>query len=105
MRVRILWNITHLRRAVGPKAVSGESPGGLLLFWWPVTRTIVYIDGLNLYYRALKGTPHKWLDIEAMSRAALPSTWSVEHVNYYTARVSGRTTRPLPPVSMHTSGR
>ena len=34
-----------------------------------MARTIVYIDGFNLYYRALKGTPDKWLDIEAMSRA------------------------------------
>jgi hypothetical protein len=28
-------------------------------------------DGINLYYRALKGTPRKWLDIAAMSAAAL----------------------------------
>jgi hypothetical protein len=55
-----------------------------------VARTIVYIDGFNLYYRALKGTPHKWLDIEAMSRAALPHTCVIERVNYYTAHVSGR---------------
>ena len=48
-----------------------------------VARTIVYIDGFNLYYRALKGTPHKWLDIEAMSRAALPSICTIERVNYY----------------------
>jgi NYN domain len=55
-----------------------------------VARTIVYIDGFNLYYRALKGTPHKWLDIEAMSRAALPHTCTIERVNYYTAHISGR---------------
>lgn len=55
-----------------------------------MARTIVYIDGFNLYYRALKGTPHKWLDIEAMSRAALPKTCIIERVNYYTAHISGR---------------
>jgi len=55
-----------------------------------VARTIVYIDGFNLYYRALKGTPHKWLDIEAMSRAALPASCVIERVNYYTAHISGR---------------
>jgi len=65
-----------------------------------VTRTIVYIDGFNLYYRALKGTPHKWLDIEAMSRAALPATCTVERVNFYTARVSGRTD-PTAPARQH----
>ena len=24
-------------------------------------RVIAYIDGYNLYYRLLKGTPYKWL--------------------------------------------
>lgn len=55
-----------------------------------MARTIDYIDGFNLYYRALKGSPHKWLDIEAMSRAALPHTCIIERVNYYTAHISGR---------------
>jgi hypothetical protein len=27
-------------------------------------RTSIYIDGFNLYYRALKGTPYKWLDVK-----------------------------------------
>ncbi len=25
-------------------------------------RTAVYVDGFNLYYGCLKGTPHKWLN-------------------------------------------
>jgi hypothetical protein len=29
-------------------------------------RTIAYVDGFNLYYRALKGTPYKWLDLNKM---------------------------------------
>lgn len=29
-------------------------------------RTYVYIDGFNLYYRAVKGTPYRWLDLKAM---------------------------------------
>ena len=63
-------------------------------------RTVVYIDGFNLYYRALKGTRHKWLDIVALSRAVLPSTCNVIRVNYYTARVSGRT-NPDSPKRQH----
>lgn len=55
-----------------------------------VSRTLVYIDGFNLYYRALKGTAHKWLDIHAMSQAVLPSSVQIIGINYYTARVSGR---------------
>jgi hypothetical protein len=61
-----------------------------------VARTIVYIDGFNLYYRALKGTAHKWLNIEAMSRAALPKTCVIERVNYYTAHISGRVDPSAP---------
>ena len=55
-----------------------------------MTRTIVYIDGFNLYYRALKGTSHKWLNIAAMSAAVLPSNCQIEAINYYTAHISGR---------------
>jgi hypothetical protein len=61
-----------------------------------VARTIVYIDGFNLYYRALRSTSHKWLDIEAMSVAALPRTCTVERVNYYTAHISGRVDPSAP---------
>ena len=30
-------------------------------------RTTVYIDGFNLYYRALKGSKHKWLDLKKLA--------------------------------------
>ena len=29
--------------------------------------TNVYVDGFNLYYGCLKGTPHKWLDLDALA--------------------------------------
>jgi len=61
-----------------------------------VAGTIVYIDGFNLYYRALKGTTHKWLDIAAMSAAALPAGNQIEAINYYTAHVSGRVDPDAP---------
>ena len=28
--------------------------------------TYVYVDGFNLYYGAVKGTPYKWLNINAL---------------------------------------
>jgi len=31
-------------------------------------RTIIYIDGYNLYYSRLKGTPYKWLDAVVLFR-------------------------------------
>lgn len=65
-----------------------------------MTRTIVYIDGFNLYYRALKGTRHKWLDIAALSAAVMPSTCQIEAIKYYTAHVSGRV-NPDSPKKQH----
>lgn len=59
-------------------------------------QTIVYIDGFNLYYRALRHSRHKWLDISAMSKAALGPSHTVTAVKYYTARISGRTDRTAP---------
>jgi len=53
-------------------------------------RTNVYIDGFNLYYRALKGSGYKWLDVFALSTASLPRSCAIQTVNYYTAHVSGR---------------
>jgi hypothetical protein len=65
-----------------------------------LARTIVYIDGFNLYYRALKGTPYKWLDIVALSQAVLPSTCHIQAVKYYTAHISGRLD-PKAPARQH----
>ena len=59
-------------------------------------RTIVYIDGFNLFYGALKGTPHKWLDLEALCRRLLPRDNLVK-VRYFTARVSARPDDPQQP--------
>lgn len=50
-------------------------------------RTIVYIDGFNLYYRRLKGTPYRWLNIERMCSILLPHN-QIEHIKYYTARIT-----------------
>jgi NYN domain len=59
-------------------------------------RTIVYIDALNLYYRALRFTGHKWLNLEALSRASLPAHCQITRINYYYAPVSGRTDPGAP---------
>jgi hypothetical protein len=65
-----------------------------------MARTIVYIDGFNLYYRALKGTAHKWLDLAAMSAACLPTGQQIQAINYYTAHISGRLD-PTAPARQH----
>lgn len=63
-------------------------------------RARVYIDGFNLYYRALKGTGNKWLNIAALADAVMPEDTTVEAVNYYAARVSGRVD-PTAPARQH----
>jgi uncharacterized LabA/DUF88 family protein len=57
--------------------------------------TIVYIDGFNLYYRALKGSPHKWLDLPALVDRVLGE--QVTLVRYFTARVSAMPHDPQAP--------
>jgi hypothetical protein len=52
-------------------------------------RTYVYVDGFNLYYGALKGTPFRWLNLVELARQFLPPGHSVDKVKYFTARVSG----------------
>ncbi len=52
-------------------------------------RTSVYIDGFNFYYRALRGTPFKWLDPLALVTQLLSPANVVTTIRYYTARVSG----------------
>lgn len=53
-------------------------------------RTFVYIDGFNLYYRALKGTPYKWLDLKTMLTFLLPpARHDILRIKYFTALTSG----------------
>ena len=52
-------------------------------------RTWVYVDGFNLYYGAVKGTPFKWLNPVALASRVLPPGHVVERVKYFTAHVSG----------------
>lgn len=44
-------------------------------------RAIVYIDGFNLYYRALRNSRFKWLNIAALSDAVMPENCRVTAVN------------------------
>ncbi|MDR2013683.1 MAG: NYN domain-containing protein [Rhodanobacter sp.] len=51
-------------------------------------RTRVYVDGFNLFYAALSGTPHKWLDLFALFQDhVLDAGTTVEQVHYYTAPI------------------
>lgn len=51
--------------------------------------TGIYIDGLNLYYGALRGTSFKWLDLEKLARCLVPHD-DIAFVRYFSARISSR---------------
>jgi hypothetical protein len=56
-------------------------------------RAIVYIDGFNLYYGALKGTPYRWLDLSAFCKCMVPRDDVIE-IKYFTALVVPRPGKP-----------
>jgi len=60
-------------------------------------RTIVYVDGFNLYYGQVKGTAYKWLDLCELFRLTLPTGYSLEKVKFFTARISALPNDPLAP--------
>ena len=61
-------------------------------------RTIVYIDGFNLYYRMLKSRPGlKWLNPSKLISTILAPEHVITRVNYYIARVSSRAYDPDAP--------
>lgn len=64
-------------------------------------KTIVYIDGFNLYYGAVRGTPYKWLDLAEVCRKLLPRH-DVVGIKYFTARVAARPSDPDQPTRQQT---
>jgi len=59
-------------------------------------KTMVYVDGFNLYYGAVKGTSYKWLDLLALCKVMIPTN-TVVGIKYFTARVQARTDDPSQP--------
>ena len=55
--------------------------------------TNLYIDGFNLYYRALKDTPFRWLNLRKLAEALFPQD-AVHRVCYFTARLDARPSNP-----------
>lgn len=56
-------------------------------------KTNVYVDGFNLYYGALKGTPFRWLNIAELCHIMLPRD-TVSQIKYFTALVNPRPADP-----------
>ena len=64
----------------GVESPSSPKPSG--------KRSIVYIDGFNLYYGALRGGPYKWLNLEKYFHLLLPND-NIQKIRYFTAEVFG----------------
>lgn len=58
--------------------------------------TNVYVDGFNLYYRALKDTPFRWLDLRRLAEILFPRE-AIHRVCYFTARLDARPGNPNQP--------
>ncbi len=58
--------------------------------------TNVYVDGFNLYYRALKDGPFRWLDLRRLAEALLPRD-DIQRISYFTARLDARPGNPNQP--------
>ena len=58
--------------------------------------TNLYIDGFNLYYRALKDTSFRWLDLCKLAESLFPKD-TINRVCYFTARLDARPNNPAQP--------
>jgi uncharacterized LabA/DUF88 family protein len=82
---------------VGARRPSGRRS----TFWTCSLKTNVYIDGFNLFYGRLKGTPFKWLDLQSFCELALPRL-EINRVLYFTALVHPRAHNPEQPLKQAT---
>ena len=60
-------------------------------------KTILYIDGFNLFYSAVKGTPLRWLNPVALIERAFPRN-QIIRTKYFTAKVSALASNPDQPI-------
>ena len=51
-------------------------------------RSIIYVDGFNLYYGAVRGGPHKWLDLQKYFTMLRPDD-QIQRIWYFTALIDG----------------
>lgn len=59
-------------------------------------QTAIYIDGFNLYYGCIKGTPYKWLDVPSFFNKTLANInddFEIVAIKYFTSDVLARFTK------------
>ena len=65
-------------------------------------RTIAYVDGFNLYFGALRGTPHRWLDLQRLMELHLKPQNQLMGIKYFTAKLNSRPNDPDAPARQAT---
>jgi uncharacterized LabA/DUF88 family protein len=54
----------------------------------------VYVDGFNLFYGCLKGTPYKWLDLDALAHRLVQPGDQIHRIRYFSAQIGRRLDDP-----------
>lgn len=96
MTIELLSIIAVYYIVITPVAsVAGREAtfGWLLLLQGGQMKTIVYIDGFNLYYGAVRKTPYKWLDLQKLCSHLL-AKHDIQQIKYFTALVTARSDNP-----------
>jgi hypothetical protein len=75
--------------------------GRILLRIDAVMRLGFYVDGFNLYYGAVRGTPYKWLNIRELCERLFPKN-EIACIRYFTAMVNGTPEDPSKPQRQQT---
>jgi len=61
-------------------------------------RTTIYVDGLNLYYRCLRNSQFKWLDLSLLFSNLLDTDkYEIKRINYYYANIKAMPYDPKSP--------
>ena len=60
-------------------------------------KTFFYIDGINFYYSAVKGTPLRWIDFRALFTRLFPRS-QIACIKYFTAEVDALPGDPQQPL-------
>jgi uncharacterized LabA/DUF88 family protein len=95
----LLWSLDTTPAASAQGARPRKRP--LLHIWVLLMKTIVYIDGFNLYFGALKATPYRWLDLTKLCKILLPKNEILE-IKYFTALVKPRPHDAQQPIRQQT---
>lgn len=84
------------------KAEASESSSAFAVYKDSQLRVAVYVDGFNLYYRGLRKTSYKWVNLQLLSEALLSKNDKITSIKYFTADVSPKSGDPEAPVRQQT---